>query len=100
MLQRRSRLFWLVVTISVTTILGSIGAPSAWMDMPDAASVTIPFVNASGGPLTGLPRIRVGLDNGTPIVFTMDTGSTGLVVGTGTKAFTPSGPSLGGADYL
>jgi hypothetical protein len=95
MLQYRSRRFWLVVTIGVTTIFGSIDAAGAWADTPDAASVTIPFVNASGGPLTGLPRIRVGLDRGTPIVFTMDTGSTGLVVGTGTKAFTPSGPSLG-----
>ena len=95
MLHYRSGRFCLVMTIGVTAILGSIGAPGASMATPDTASVTIPFVNASGGPLTGLPRIRVGLGNGTPIVFTMDTGSTGLVVGTGTKAFTPSGPSLG-----
>jgi hypothetical protein len=84
-----------VGTLGVSVIFGSVQVASARMIATSTASVTIPFVNASDGPLTGLPRIRVGLDDGTPIVFTMDTGSTGLVVGTGTKAFTPSGPSLG-----
>jgi hypothetical protein len=91
-----SRFRWgLVVMISVSTTFGSIDPGDAGTVAPSTASVTIPFVKASTGPLTSLPQIRVGLDNSSPIVFTMDTGSTGLVVGTGTKAFTPSGPSLG-----
>ncbi len=49
-----------------------------------ADSVTIPFDNAApnGGPLTGSPQISAGFNGGPKMRFTMDTGSTGIVVST------------------
>jgi hypothetical protein len=93
--QTKSDRVFRVLAIGMPALFAPIGAANAWTVTPGKASVTIPFVNATGGPLSDLPHIWVGFDGGKPIDFTMDTGSTGVVVGTGTNAFTPSGPSLG-----
>jgi hypothetical protein len=95
MLHFASKSYFRIVVSGIFAFFASINAAGAETLPANTASVTIPYSNATDGPLTALPHITLALDDGKPLVFTMDTGSTGLVVGTGTHAFVPSGPALG-----
>jgi hypothetical protein len=112
--------------ISGNTRLLTLGTMAAlpWVILPANAgpsitpgntSVFIPFVNAApdGGPLPTSPVIAAGFNGGAQIDFTMDTGSTGIVVtpdnftppagqtpiGPGSITYTSSGIVLQGHYY-
>ena len=80
---------------------------------PGQYSVTIPYTNTNGSQLTASPELAVGFDGNPSHMFTMDTGSTGIIVGTnrfdttgktpigsGSQTYTSSGIVLSGDFYM
>ena len=104
-------------TLFVSVALAVIAIPPSAQARPPVTSPTvfIPFANMTQGQtqLTGSPQLRAGFNGGSPLTFTMDTGSTGIVVspdnftppqgstptGTGSMTYTSSGIVLTGNFY-
>ncbi len=104
-------------SLFASAVLAAVAAPAAAQARSplNPPSVFIPFANMQQGQteLTASPQLRVGFNGGSQITFTMDTGSTGIVVspdnftppqgstpiGTGTITYTSTGIVLTGNFY-